>query len=51
MAYGTKIVGGVTPNKGGETHLGQPVFNTVKEAVAATGAWPEPAVCCFPLSS
>jgi len=38
MAYGTKIVGGVTPNKGGEIHLGQPVFNTVKDAVAATGA-------------
>jgi succinyl-CoA synthetase alpha subunit len=38
LAYGTKIVGGVTPNKGGETHLGQPVFNTVKDAVAATGA-------------
>ena len=38
MAYGTKIVGGVTPNKGGETHLGQPVFNTVKDAVSATGA-------------
>lgn len=38
MAYGTKIVGGVTPGKGGTTHLGQPVFNTVKEAVLATGA-------------
>lgn len=38
MAYGTKIVGGVTPNKGGSTHLGQPVFNTVKEAVEKTGA-------------
>ncbi len=38
LAYGTKIVGGVTPNKGGTEHLGQPVFNTVKEAVASTGA-------------
>lgn len=38
IAYGTKLVGGVTPGKGGETHLGLPVFNTMKEAVAATGA-------------
>lgn len=38
LAYGTKIVGGVTPGKGGTTHLGKPVFNTVREAVLATGA-------------
>jgi succinyl-CoA synthetase alpha subunit len=38
LAYGTQIVGGVTPNKGGQEHLGKPVFNTVKEAVASTGA-------------
>ena len=36
--YGTKIVAGVTPGKGGTTHLGVPVFNTVEEAVAQTGA-------------
>jgi malate-CoA ligase subunit alpha len=36
--YGTNIVGGVTPGKGGETHLGLPVFNTVKDAVAGAGA-------------
>jgi len=38
LAYGTKLVGGVTPGRGGETHLGQPVFNTVAEAVRETGA-------------
>lgn len=38
LAYGTKIVGGVTPGKGGTEHLGQPVFNTVSDAVINTGA-------------
>ncbi len=38
IAYGTKMVGGVTPGKGGATHLGLPVFDTVEEAVAATQA-------------
>ena len=38
IAYGTKVVGGVTPGKGGSTHIGLPVFDTVGEAKAATGA-------------
>ena len=38
LAYGTKMVGGVTPGKGGQSHLGFPVFNTMRDAVDQTGA-------------
>ena len=38
VAYGTKMVGGVTPGKGGQSHIGLPIFDTVHEARAATQA-------------
>ena len=46
IAYGTKMVGGVTPKKGGSTHLGLPVFNTVQEA--ADGVRPDATVIYVP---
>lgn len=45
IEYGTKVVAGVTPGKGGQTHLGIPVRNTVEEAVKQEGAIP-PAFLC-----
>src|ERR1044071_6437145 len=46
QAYGTTVVGGVTPGKGGTIHEGWPVFNTVADAVRATG--PNTSVICVP---
>ncbi len=48
-AYGTKVVGGVTPGKGGTTHEGWPVFNTVEDAVLETGPTPASSLCLRPL--
>lgn len=45
LDYGTKIVGGVTPGKGGQVVCGVPVFNTVREAVEATGPRPLSSMC------
>ena len=45
IAYGTRMVGGVTPGKGGQSHLGLPVFDTVGQAVEATGANARSASC------
>ena len=49
IAYGTKMVGGVTPGKGGQVHLELPVFNTVSEAVAADGCQRIGDLCSSPI--
>ena len=45
IKYGTKMVGGVTPGRGGEKHLNLPVFDTVADAVEKTGATPASSTC------
>ena len=45
LAYGTNLVGGVTPKKGGQIHLGKPVFNTVHDAIDKTNAIPKSRRC------
>ena len=50
-AYGTTVVGGVTPGKGGSTHDGWPIFDTVREAVEKTGANASVIFVAFPAES
>lgn len=49
IEYGTNVVGGVTPGKGGSEHLGRPVFDTVKEAVQKPGRMYPSSLCPLPL--
>ena len=46
IEYGTQVVGGVTPGKGGNTHLERPIFNTVAECIAQTNA--DTSIICVP---